>query len=115
MADLGFWSFAQRESDALALVDPFESELTRGELLAACNDGNARPTGEQGTVYVLLAGTGRFEYKGDKEKTRKNRLETEDKIPKRIDYTDELPRDPNGKLYKRKLRDPHWERLERAI
>jgi long-chain acyl-CoA synthetase len=31
------------------------------------------------------------------------------KTPKSIDYLDELPRDPNGKLYKRKLRDPYWE------
>jgi long-chain acyl-CoA synthetase len=30
------------------------------------------------------------------------------KTPKSIDYLDELPRDPNGKLYKRKLRDPYW-------
>jgi long-chain acyl-CoA synthetase len=31
------------------------------------------------------------------------------KTPKTIDYLAELPRDPNGKLYKRKLRDPYWE------
>lgn len=31
------------------------------------------------------------------------------KRPRSIDYIDELPRDPNGKLYKRKLRDPYWE------
>jgi long-chain acyl-CoA synthetase len=37
------------------------------------------------------------------------------KIPRTIDYTDEMPRDPNGKLYKRKLRDPYWEGLDRAI
>lgn len=30
------------------------------------------------------------------------------KLPKSIDYTDQLPRDENGKLYKRKLRDPYW-------
>ena len=30
------------------------------------------------------------------------------KLPKSIDYIDEMPRDPNGKLYKRKLRDPYW-------
>ena len=35
--------------------------------------------------------------------------------PKSIDFTDEMPRDPNGKLYKRKLRDPYWEGRERAI
>ena len=37
------------------------------------------------------------------------------KQPKSIDYIDEMPRDPNGKLYKRKLRDPYWEGKERAI
>ncbi len=37
------------------------------------------------------------------------------KIPRTIDYTAEMPRDPNGKLYKRKLRDPYWEGRERAI
>jgi long-chain acyl-CoA synthetase len=172
------------------------------------------PQGEQGTVYMLLGETARFEYKDDAEKTRKNRLETDDgktfftvgdvgylneagylflcdrkidmiisgganiypaeienvllthpkvgdvavfgiphedwgeeikaviepvagvmpgdalseeiiafcreklakfKTPKSIDYTDEMPRDPNGKLYKRKLRDPYWAGKERAI
>jgi long-chain acyl-CoA synthetase len=37
------------------------------------------------------------------------------KTPRTIDFTDEMPRDPNGKLYKRKLRDPYWEGRERAI
>ncbi len=37
------------------------------------------------------------------------------KTPRSLDFTTEMPRDPNGKLYKRKLRDPHWEGLERAI
>ncbi|CAN5603053.1 acyl-CoA synthetase [soil metagenome] len=30
------------------------------------------------------------------------------KLPRTIDYTDALPREPNGKLIKRKLRDPYW-------
>ena len=30
------------------------------------------------------------------------------KWPHSIDFTDDMPRDPNGKLYKRKLRDPYW-------
>ena len=37
------------------------------------------------------------------------------KIPRSVDYVEELPRDPNGKLYKRKLRDPYWAGRERAI
>jgi long-chain acyl-CoA synthetase len=37
------------------------------------------------------------------------------KCPKSIDFTGELPRDPNGKLYKRKLRDPYWAGREKAI
>lgn len=37
------------------------------------------------------------------------------KIPRSFDFADELPRDPNGKLYKRKLRDPYWEGRDTAI
>ncbi|MFP6664797.1 MAG: acyl-CoA synthetase [Deltaproteobacteria bacterium] len=37
------------------------------------------------------------------------------KTPKSIDFTDAMPRDPNGKLYKRKLRDPFWKDQKRAI
>jgi long-chain acyl-CoA synthetase len=37
------------------------------------------------------------------------------KRPKTYDFTTEMPRDPSGKLYKRKLRDPYWEGKQRAI
>lgn len=37
------------------------------------------------------------------------------KLPRSIDYTTDMPRDPNGKLYKRRLRDPYWEGHETAI
>jgi long-chain acyl-CoA synthetase len=37
------------------------------------------------------------------------------KQPRSIDYVAELPRDPNGKLYKRRLRDPYWAGRDRAI
>ncbi|MEU8240098.1 acyl-CoA synthetase [Actinoplanes missouriensis] len=37
------------------------------------------------------------------------------KIPRTVDYVDELPRDPNGKLYKRLLRDPYWQGRTRQI
>jgi long-chain acyl-CoA synthetase len=177
------------------------------------DDGNDVPTGSQGTVYMKLGPTAQFEYKGDAQKTKKNRVVKGDtvyftvgdvgylddagylflcdrkidmiisgganiypaeienvllthpkvgdaavfgvpnadwgeevkaviepapgavpgqaltdeilafcrermggfKVPKSIDYTDEMPRDPNGKLYKRKLRDPYWAGRERAI
>ncbi|CAM2924104.1 acyl-CoA synthetase [Skermania piniformis] len=37
------------------------------------------------------------------------------KLPRSIDYLPELPRDPNGKLYKRRLRDPYWADRATAI
>jgi long-chain acyl-CoA synthetase len=37
------------------------------------------------------------------------------KVPRSIDFATELPRDDNGKLYKRKLRDPYWAAADRAI
>jgi long-chain acyl-CoA synthetase len=37
------------------------------------------------------------------------------KVPKSFDFTDDMPRDDNGKLYKRKLRDPYWVGRDRAI
>ena len=30
------------------------------------------------------------------------------KLPRSIDFIEKLPRDENGKLYKRRLRDPYW-------
>jgi long-chain acyl-CoA synthetase len=37
------------------------------------------------------------------------------KRPRTIDFIAELPRDPSGKLYKRKLRDPYWQGRDRQI
>lgn len=37
------------------------------------------------------------------------------KIPRHIEYAETLPRDPNGKLYKRLLRDPHWAGHGRSV
>lgn len=36
------------------------------------------------------------------------------KRPRSIDFITEMPRDPNGKLYKRRLRQPYWEERPRA-
>jgi long-chain acyl-CoA synthetase len=37
------------------------------------------------------------------------------KWPKTLDFIDVLPREPNGKLFKRRLRDPYWAGHETAI
>jgi long-chain acyl-CoA synthetase len=37
------------------------------------------------------------------------------KLPRSIDFLERLPRDPSGKLYKRKLRDEYWQGRERVI
>ena len=37
------------------------------------------------------------------------------KVPRSIDYVDELPRHPSGKIYTRRLRDPYWAGRERNI
>jgi long-chain acyl-CoA synthetase len=37
------------------------------------------------------------------------------KCPRSIDFTEAMPRDPNGKLYKRRLRDPYWQTSGREV
>ena len=37
------------------------------------------------------------------------------KVPKRVDFHAELPREDSGKIFKRKLREPFWEGLGRRI
>src|SRR5207248_2352854 len=37
------------------------------------------------------------------------------KVPRSIDFVDQLPRDPAGKLFKRRLRDPYWSDRETRI
>lgn len=37
------------------------------------------------------------------------------RYPHTLDFSEALPRDPNGKLYKRRLRDPYWEGRTRRI
>jgi acyl-CoA synthetase (AMP-forming)/AMP-acid ligase II len=36
------------------------------------------------------------------------------KCPKTVDITDELPRNPTGKILKKELRKPHWENRDRS-
>jgi long-chain acyl-CoA synthetase len=37
------------------------------------------------------------------------------KLPRSFEFTHQLPRDPSGKLYRRKLRDPYWAAQTRSI
>jgi long-chain acyl-CoA synthetase len=37
------------------------------------------------------------------------------KLPKSVDFTDVLPRNPSGKLLKREIRAAYWEGAERQI
>ena len=37
------------------------------------------------------------------------------KIPRLIEFHDELPREDSGKIFKQKLRAPHWEGVDRSI
>jgi long-chain acyl-CoA synthetase len=37
------------------------------------------------------------------------------KWPRSIDFIEEMPRDPSGKLVKRRLRAPYWEGRATAI
>jgi long-chain acyl-CoA synthetase len=37
------------------------------------------------------------------------------KWPRTVDFVDEMPRDPSGKLLKRRLRDPYWAGHDRVI
>ncbi|WP_454752750.1 fatty acid--CoA ligase [Cupriavidus necator] len=37
------------------------------------------------------------------------------KVPKSIDFVDALPRNPSGKLLRRKLREPFWEGMNRQV
>ena len=37
------------------------------------------------------------------------------KVPKHIEIQTNLPREDSGKIFKRRLRDPYWERAGRQI
>jgi long-chain acyl-CoA synthetase len=37
------------------------------------------------------------------------------KLPKSVDFTDVLPRNPSGKLLKRELREPYWAGVDRRV
>jgi long-chain acyl-CoA synthetase len=36
-------------------------------------------------------------------------------VPKTVEFVDELPRNPSGKILKHELRAPYWEGRDRAV
>lgn len=52
--------------------------------------------------------------KGQRAARRKLQAQGLKKCPKSVDITDELPRNPTGKIMKKELRKPHWEGRDRA-
>ena len=49
------------------------------------------------------------------EEGHKVRMDAGFKVPRSIDFIDELPRLPTGKLYKRILRDKYWGKTDSRI
>jgi long-chain acyl-CoA synthetase len=37
------------------------------------------------------------------------------KLPRRIEIAEKLPREDSGKIFKRKLREPYWQKAGRSI
>ncbi len=37
------------------------------------------------------------------------------KVPKSVDFIDEIPRNPTGKMLKKELREPFWEGRDRKV
>ena len=64
MSQLGFWSFAKKQPDALCLAAPDGREWTRGELLATSNQVVHGPALFVGAL-LELCGLQRIQERGD--------------------------------------------------
>ena len=85
-------------------------KLPRGDV-SAYHARQIRSLGDEGLNKQLSQVWGEVRGTPAEKKTQIARY----KLPKSIDFIDALPRDPNGKLYKRRLRDPYWAGERRAI
>jgi long-chain acyl-CoA synthetase len=119
MADLGFWKFGAADPGGVNL-HPAEIEsvlLTHPSLGDAAVFGIPHEAwGEEVKAVVEPAHSvalgdvlrrGVLDFLRDKL--------AKHKAPKSIGSVTEMPRDPNGKLYKRNLRDPYWAGRTRNI
>jgi long-chain acyl-CoA synthetase len=101
----GFWAAAAAEPERIALIDPAGREWTAGE-----------ECGEQ-VKAVIEPAAGHRPTPALAEELQAHCAQrlARYKCPRSIDFTEAMPRDPNGKLYKRRLRDPYWQDRERGI
>lgn len=67
------------------------------------------------SVIELVSGTVPSETTKDELMSFAKENMAKMKLPKSIDLMEQLPRDENGKLYKRKLRDPYWENHQTKV
>ena len=63
---------------------------------------------------VVVMKPGQSATEADIISTTKEHLASYQK-PKSVDFVDSLPKAPTGKILKRELRDPYWNRLERKV
>ncbi len=131
----GFWQCALAGPDRIAVVDTDGSEINAGQLLVSSNQlvralrnlglrqgdsvavflPNAEWGEEVKAVVETIAELGaahslesdKINLEADLISYCWNRL-AKYKIPKTVDFIEKMPRDPNGKLCKRKLGDPYW-------
>jgi long-chain acyl-CoA synthetase len=124
LTDDGYLFLCDRKSDMIISggVNIYPAEI-EGELLTDPRVGDAAvfgipddDWGEQIKAVIELApGVEPSEELGEEILEHVRPRLAKYKWPKTIDFVEALPREPTGKLLKRKLRDPYWKGRERAI
>ena len=93
-----------RRTDCMKRYGPRARDVARWVMLGVCR--------RSGMLWLSFAAM--LAVAGAPDAFAQERLASY-KRPATIEFTSEMPRDPSGKLYKRKLRDPHWEGVQRQI
>jgi long-chain acyl-CoA synthetase len=127
--DDGFLYLAGRTSEVIIVggvnIYPAEVEnviLGHGSVADVCVVGIPNEEyGEEVFAAIVLRGsdqeaseTVKSELREEIEQLCSDQL-SKIKCPRTIEFRSELPRDPNGKLYRKKVRDPFWESAQRSI
>ncbi len=69
--------------------------------------------GEALAAHLELDGQARVTTEEVREHVRANLAAY--KTPRVVEFSDSLPREDSGKIFKRRLREPYWAGRERAI